>query len=247
MAKNQRRGQKAAEATAQSTLAAGLVALSAVHPDLAVPAASIAAAAGTYLPHLVDRIWTFRIGRIGNAVAAGAQHVDVSVETLVIAAAQSPFRELLTADVFDAASRSAFDDKVTALGRAWAVGVLAEDDVTLAKEQLFVRTIDRIELPHVKALEVVARDPFADAAARGGPPLVDGWTPDAVARNLPEYGPLVQPLLATLTSEGLIVNNTIQNPMAVGTQFRITDTGIDVLRRLRDAAGNSATEPGTQP
>jgi hypothetical protein len=206
------------------------------HPDFAVPTVSVAVAVATYLPVMVDRVLTFRLGRVDRAVAAGAQYTHTPVDELVSAAADSPFRELLTSDMFDAASRSAYDAKVVALGRAWALGVLTEDDAVLAREQQFVRTTDRIELPHVLVLGVVAGDFFANAAKRGGPALVDGWTPEAVEQNLPEYGSLVHPLLATLTSEGLIANNTIQNPMAVGTQFRIQAAGNDVLRRLREAA-----------
>ena len=52
-------------------------------------------------------------------------------------------------------------------------------------------------------------------------PLTEGWVPEAVERALPEYGVLVTPLLAALSSEGLIADNTIQNPMTVGT--RVSD------------------------
>jgi len=239
----------AAEATTQGVLAAVSAAVAASHPDMVAPAAGVAAAIGVYLPMMVDRVLTFRFRQVHHAVTAGAEHTDTPIEELIDAASKTPFTELLTSDVFDAASRSAYHDKVTALGRAWAIGLLSEDEAELAREQQFVRMVNRIELPHVRVLDVVAGDFFAEAAGRGGPALVDGWTPEAVERHLSEYGSLIHPLLATLTAEGLIADNTIQNPMVAGTQFRVTPAGRDVLRRLREAAASSrgSEPPGSGP
>ena len=66
--------------------------------------------------------------------------------------------------------------------------------------------------------------------------LVDGWTTEAVRSQLPEYGDLVPQLISVLVSEGLIANQTIQNPLVPGTQFRITQAGEELFARVEDAS-----------
>jgi hypothetical protein len=213
-------------------------AVSAWHPDLAVPMAGMVVAANTLVPRLLQRAGLFRRGQVAKAVAAGAVSAQAQPETLIEAAEQTPFRQLLTADMVEAASRSAYDDKVTALGQAWAHGIMTDDEAALAIEAQFVRTVARIELPHVRVLDVVSRTHFKESDVKN--PLVDGWEASAVAQKLPEFSPVVGQFLATLSAEGLIADNSIQNPLVAGTQFRITAAGCELLRRLAEAADSSS-------
>ena len=89
---------------------------------------------------------------------------------------------------------------------------------------------------------MVAETPFT---VDGNKALVDGWNLDSVRHELPEYGPMVgRKLLALLSSEGLIADNTIQNPVVHATQFLIRAAGHEILRRLGEPANNDAlSEP----
>ena len=185
-----------------------------------------------WLPRAVEAVRNFRARRLATTAAAGVESSGKPIEEIIEAAAENPLPEQFTADVLEAASRSAFEAKLVALGRAWAQGVLTQNDGELAREQQFVRSIARL-YPDIRVLDVISGDFFAAAAKLA---LVDGWTPEAVRGQLPEYGVLVDQLVSVLGSEGLVANQTIQNPMVAGTQFRITPAGEDLLARIRAAA-----------
>ena len=58
-------------------------------------------------------------------------------------------------DVVDASARSNFDPKLIALGRALAKGVQTPDEVVFQQEVNFVRTLARLEAPHIRVLHVI--------------------------------------------------------------------------------------------
>jgi len=134
-----------------------------------------------------------------KTVKAGIQDSGATFQKLIGAADKDPFRQQLTADVLEAAARTAYEDKITALGRAWARGVLTSDDAVLAQEQQLVRSLVRIEYPHVRVLRTVSGD-FDEARARLS--LVDGWTTEALQQEIPAYGWLVEQLVSVLMSVG---------------------------------------------
>lgn len=226
------RFETALDAAAQAILVAAGVGIGATHPDLAVPAAGGFAGAGVVVSSLLRRVFPFKATQMVKAVAAGSAYEGVDPQALADKAAGTEFKQLVTAEMLEAATRSAYEPKIVALGRAWARGVASEDEAVLAIEQQFIRTVSRLEVAHVRALGVVARTPATGKQLRA---VVTGWEEEAVKAELPEYGPMVGQLLAVVSSEGLIANTTIQNPMSSGTQFRITAAGVDVLSRLADA------------
>lgn len=231
------RFETALDAAAQAILVAAGVGLGATHPDLAVPAAGGFAGAGVVVSSLLRRVFTFKATQMVKAVAAGSAYEGVGPQVLADKAAGTEFKQLVTAEMLEAATRSAYEAKIVALGRAWARGVASEEEAVLAIEQQFIRTVSRLEVAHVRTLGVVARTPTTGKQLRA---VVTGWEEEAVKAELPEYGPMVGQLLAMVSSEGLIANTTIQNPMSSGTQFRITAAGVDVLSRLADAEASLA-------
>lgn len=134
---------------------------------------------------------------------------------------------LLTGTALDAASRTAWEDKVRTLGRSLAAGLLADDNATIDTEQMIIAAIADIEGPQLAMLE------FLVAWRRGrnvgeqpvtGPldlpkdshdrPYSDGWyiagrewSREQIAHARPSLGPLAPSLLGTLQRHGLVVQN----------------------------------------
>lgn len=229
-------------ALTKGAVAAAGAAVGVAHPDVAIEMAGLVAVGAELLPSFVmDRVKPFRRRQLAKVVAAGAASEGVSPEVLIGKARETDSRTLLTTDMLEAAARTAYEEKLAALGRAWARGVVTDDDGELAVEHQFVRTISRLEVPHVQVLGVVAQTP---SLRPQGMPLPNGWTPNAVGRELPQYGAMSGQLLAVLASEGLVVDASTDNALSEGTQYRITSAGTDVLRRIAEAA---ATVEGESP
>lgn len=223
----------AVEAVASFVVAAGATALGSVDPSAAVLATGLGAAFTTVMPKALETAKQRIFRRFAKSVEAGVESSGSPLTEILIAGDQDPFRQQLTADMLEASAKTPLDQKLIALGRAWANGVLSNDDAVLAREQQFVRSLARLEYPHLRVLDVIRGD-FTQVPQ--GLALVDGWTAEAVRSQLPQYGDLVLQLISVLVSEGLIANQTIQNPMVPGMQFRITAAGEDLVARVEDAS-----------
>jgi hypothetical protein len=221
------------ESLTSFVVAAGAAAVGSLDPTLAIVASGAGAGAMPLLQKAIQAAYDRFTKKFTRTVEAGVQDSGVSFQELIIAADKDPFRQQLTSDVLEASGKTPFEDKLVALGRAWAKGILTDDDAVLAREQQFVRSLARLEYPHLRVLNVIRGD-FTQVPQ--GLALVDGWTTEAVRSQLPEYGDLVPQLISVLVSEGLIANQTIQNPLVPGTQFRITQAGEELFARVEDAS-----------
>jgi len=126
------------DSLAAGAMASAGAALGWVDPALGVAAVGVTTAAAPILTRLIETWRERRSRNVAQAVVAGIDSSGESFEVLAEASGSDPFREQLTADVLEAASRSALADKIVALGKAWAKGVLTQDDGELAQEQQFV-------------------------------------------------------------------------------------------------------------
>lgn len=135
--------------------------------------------------------------------------------------------QLLTAFALNAATRTAWEDKVRTLGRSLAEGLLAEDEAKIDTEQMIIAAITDIEGPQLAMLELlVAWRPGRNTAE----PLVSGpfnlpeeshsrtldgswdgvwreWPRRLIANARPNLAPIMPTLLGTLQRHGLIVQN----------------------------------------
>lgn len=135
--------------------------------------------------------------------------------------------QLLTAFALNAATRTAWEDKLRTLGRSLASGLLADDNAKLDTEQMIIAAITDIEGPQLAMLELlVSWEPRHQA---GGPPIegpldvpayshsrshdgswrVNGreWNIRYIAFARPNLAPLAPSLLGTLQRHGLVVLN----------------------------------------
>ena len=135
--------------------------------------------------------------------------------------------QLLTGFALNAATRTAWQDKLRTLGRSVASGLLADDNAKIDTEQMIIVAITDIEGPQLALLEfLVCWEPGQSA---GSPPIdgpldipeysykwsYDGswlvknreWSNEQVAYARPNLAPITPSLLGTLQRHGLVVQN----------------------------------------
>jgi hypothetical protein len=202
----------------------------------------VAAAGPAWAPVVVEAI-RGRLKNADEAIRAGVQASGSSIEALTSESKSDPFKQQLSLDAIEFASRSAYSEKIRALGRAWASGVMSVDEGLIAQEWQLIRTLSRVELPHIRVLEVVEGS-FVGAPG-GATALISGLTPEMIQLQRSEYGPMLGQLIAVLRSEGLIYDGSINNEIGrPGEEFLITPVGSLLLNRLREAASDDSSLDG---
>lgn len=135
---------------------------------------------------------------------------------------QDEERRLLGGIAFAAGSRTRNKDKIRALGRALADGVLADDDARLDETRLILRAMDDLEAPHITALDLLVnyrpgtiwmgeqtqppRRIENEPSAHGRPDTRSRWRVLELEFARPGYRGSIQSLLGTLQRHGLAVS-----------------------------------------
>jgi hypothetical protein len=137
--------------------------------------------------------------------------------------------QLLTELALNAATRTAWEDKLHTLGRSLASGLFAKDNAKIDTEQMIIAAITDIEGPQLVLLELlVAWRPGRNTAEplisgpldipeeSHGRPLHDNWDVawrewpmQLIAHARPNLAPIAPSLLGTLQRHGLVVQNDI--------------------------------------
>lgn len=225
-------------------MAASVVALALLHPDLALTAlASGLSGAMPALMRLAVDATRHRFKRGVRVVEIAAEERSVTVEDVVDASDNDLKRELAF-ETIEAAMYTSLDAKVVALGKALAEGLFAEHDEVTAVERYFVQSLARLELPHLRVLDILSRDIHFQGSVMS--PLIAGWEAGAIGTKLPGYTPIIPQIIAVLVSEGLAqaVPPLLDSPSQMGTQFNATQAGHQMLRRLRAAGLEDSDEVG---
>ncbi len=190
----------------------------------------IGAGLGPKLKRLVRGVWaelSASARKRQTDVLFWAIRAGVPVDEMEARINASKRTELLTGVALDAASRTAWEDKVRTLGRSLAAGLLADDNATIDTEQMIIAAIADIEGPHLAMLELlVAWRPGRNVAE----PLISGpldlpresherpfddswdvawrdWSRRQIAHARPNLAPFAPSLLGTLQRHGLAVQN----------------------------------------
>jgi hypothetical protein len=208
-----------------------------IDPAVAVLMSGAVAGAGAWTPTLAQGLRR----RLHNAAIVERVARRISRRTdeeLAEAAASTPAKQQVTAEVFEAAIRTALDEKIVALGRALATALLAETDVEVEGQRKLVAALARLEAPDVQVLGVVSGDHAQSKHADGRDRVfASGWTLDLVGLELPALVDLVHPLVAGLVGAGLVVERgSAPGDLAAVPGYQITGFGRLVLDSL-PAAG----------
>ena len=211
----------------------------AAHPTLAVPIAGAAAGPDAWFPLVASRVVNRQRQSVLLTSATAEEAADMPLEEMLdqVGDDDAP-REMFVGEVFGVSARSAWDSKLIALGRSLAAGVLSPDQATFEHEAQFVRTLARIEAPHVRVLDVIGQDLPHRGVRRA---LVQGWEISDVANAVPEYCDIAVQLVAVLESEGLI-SDSAMSPVQ-GPQYLVSGGGPELLDRVASASEPEAIEP----
>jgi hypothetical protein len=154
----------------------------------------------------------------------------------------------LAAAVVAAATQTALEAKIRALGQALARGTLAEDDAVIDTEHFMVSALAALETPHLRVLNQVAGryEGYGEPRTADGRGQAHGWTFEVLRERLPGLRLVLRPVLSALTANALIFDT------AVGTwgyssgkseRWIATDYGRRVLRLLEEAGVEDADRP----
>jgi len=141
----------------------------------------------------------------------------------------------LVATALDAAARSVDQRKRRVLARAAAIGILGDESVRVDDRILFVRTLEELDVVHMQLLNLISQDPgdYPNAGRH--------WTHEAIGKAWPGVAESVDPLVATLSSSGLIVDSLLGTLDYPGPGWRPTPYG------ARFAAFVAAADPTIGP
>jgi hypothetical protein len=194
---------------------------------------AVAAALPAWAPVVVGAVRR-RLENADVAIEAGVRSSGSTIDRLVAASNDDPGKQQLSLEAVEAAARSAYNDKIRAIGQAWARGVLTDDEGKHAQERQLIQTMARVELPHVRVLGVVESSFIGVRNAATA--LISGWTPEMIQGQCPDYGPMLGQIIAVLRSEGLIADASINSEIGrPGEEFQVTPAGALLLSRLREA------------
>jgi hypothetical protein len=155
--------------------------------------------------------------RSQKVVDVASETADLSSEELFTRISEHEELQILTVKAIDAATRTAWEDKLRTLGRSLASGVLSSDEATFSTEQLIMAAIGDMEAPHLALLDllVACRPPLNDEkiaptrldirgysrsqpSGRGWKVGLREWPIGAIGAYRPQLTPILATLVGTL-------------------------------------------------
>ena len=233
--------EHAAEVLSNALIAATAAQLAVADPTVVIASAGVAAGLQSLTPVLVASIVT-RLRSFRKAMRAAEATSGRSVAELLETAVDSPLKGQLTAEVLEAAARSAVDEKIGALGRSWAIGTTSETEVGVEAQRVIVQALAAIEAPHIAILRLISTPPYRETVLSGTQPGIRStqiraaWTPETLADAEPQYAGLIEALVATLMGSALV--KSVQGgpiPSALDPGLQLTAIGKIVLDALDSA------------
>ncbi len=187
-----------------------------------------------------------------------AIHNGIPVDEMEKRINASERAQLLTGFTLSAATRTAWENKVRALGRSLASGLLANDNTKIDTEQLIIAAVADIEGPQLAMLELlVCWEPDVEFGTELviGPLKIPEYSHDPtrggswhvglrrlsgghIACARPNLAPIAPSLLGTLQRHGLVgQNDDVSNPRSSAPHrtWSPTELGEQVFIRFRDA------------
>ena len=187
--------------------------------------AAIGAALGPILEPLVKGVWaelSESARQRQTDVLFWAIRFGIPVDELEERINASERTQLMTGFALNAATRTAWEDKLGTLGRSLATGLLADDNAKIDTEQMIIAAISDIEGPQLAMLELLVcwypcqwdfdsliAGPLdiPDQSSRGWDVGGREWPYPLIAYARPNLLPVAPSLLGTLQRHGLIVQN----------------------------------------
>jgi hypothetical protein len=201
-------GESALASTAVAAL--GLVAAGQIGGPAGVPIGELFVAGVTpvalqVLERSRQRANTWRTVAAARALSEALDQVSGDAERFM-ARTDDPRRALLVDLALGAAGRTAYDDKVVALGRLLGRAVEEPDDAKLDEQAALMAAVADIEAPHVAVLGRMrpARMITPDARKPNVQRSSHAYSRRELAGLFPQYGAALDSVLAVLERHGLV-------------------------------------------
>ena len=135
----------------------------------------------------------------------------------------------LIAEAMGYASRATDERKRRLLARAAAAGITGDENVRVDDRVLFVRTLDQVEVPHIKLLVLLAgvKRTVQDIVVTGH------WAREEILTAWPAVADSLDPLIAKLEGEALIRNTPSANAFGGGDAWNLTSYGARFVEFVR--------------
>jgi hypothetical protein len=158
----------------------------------------------------------------------GADDLLVSADSLIRAAEADPDRRHLCVSATRASEGSLYSERIVALGRALASGLLADETAVLDMEQQVVDALATLERPHLALLQRMSV--WNDGHHRYT--TVKTFSDEEIQEIAAPETSIATRLKATLEREGLLQRVTGTYPGIAGNPWNVSDFGLEVLTRL---------------
>jgi hypothetical protein len=157
--------------------------------------------------------------RAGDMMTSAAEALGCEPGDLAEKAVESERARLLTTTATFGAAQTTWPDRVRALGRVLADGLIAEDDTKIDLTNMALAVMTELERPHVSLLELLACHvpaltedrwtstpyrPEVDPLGEPGQPDSRAWQARAILVIRPQLAPVFRGLIETLVRHGLV-------------------------------------------
>jgi len=242
-----RRDRESAARIGETAIDMGVAALVAAKPEYAALIAGISVPGKLLLQRLLRVTDRQRRERATYTIVLGTSMANYSIEELERVCEQNPDLLQLFTKIVTAAQDAVFQGKLN--GLALSLANALEDGSQVDEEILFTTVLGLLERPHIRLLADFERNPselapdeanpedYIRQAQQSGRPW--SYNSGQLAMLDPGLERVLQPLVAVLLANGLIVRMTEGMGMSLGSLqpehigYAITDFGRQVLERLR--------------
>lgn len=184
--------------------------------------------------------------KLGRVIQVGIDQTGLSADDFLKELTKDDLRLALLSEALSAASRTAVDEKIRALGVALANGALTDDDARLDEERIWVQILAEVEAPHLRVLHVLIAEKPADESHFT-------WMYDQTGRAVKALGTdssvIRERVLNAMERQGLIqrkygdqlpTSYDLRGGASASDRFLlITETGRTVLHRVTDAGATA--------
>lgn len=241
-----RRDRERAARIGETAIDMGVATLAAAKPEYVALIAGIGLPGKLLLEKLLGVTDRQRRERATYTIVLGTRKANVSIEEFERQCEQNPNLMQLFTKIVAAAQDAVFQGKLN--GLALSLANALEDGAQVDEEILFATVLGLLERPHVRLLANFERNPAELAPDEANPEDYvkqaqsgQQWSYNSgqLARLDPGLEHVLQPLVAILAANGLIIRMTEGMGMSFGSVrpehigYSITDFGEQVLERLR--------------
>jgi hypothetical protein len=234
MSENEKRGWPAFDRTvgASSGAAFGVLAALYLGPEAGNVLGAAAGPLFEELSHSMRQLAARKFARVEQAAEEASREGQCEFAELVRRSLEDDHRAALMGAALHAAADAADDQKVRALGRAYARGVLTSDDAKVDEQLRIVTTLAALEPVDVRVVHRMT----SHAGWTIRPLESNPYFPTLVNED-PGVSPIIDAVVARLSTLGLISDASSGgvNWDGSGTQWHVTEFGRVCLGALREA------------